>query len=548
MKKFWRILLIFLLAAGILAAVSYLIPPTAANLRSISVTDYIQYSLEDYTLAPQEAEQFIAALHGVKSDRLPDGIENVFDVVLHLRTSFPRRYSVYASSDHDIWLQRSGSQEYIRAENPEFFYTHKAFFSIYLYAEMPALHLAVQDEEIFPQVQGRWWQFLGGDGEWHEGRLPPLPGAGTQGVTTQVTQGDGSLVLRFITQENRPPVSPPLPAKSFLSITDPSGESLFDGYFDLNDGLLPHFLQNGFYDCSLSLYWEDKAQLYRGGYEASFSLQVELPTVFEIPDTIVQGEMAAFYALHVPEGVMPVFKFDLDFKPRYYPFEDGYVTYLPTHYGTKPGEYRVTYGLEGGTQEEKTLILLPHEYHIQYLNVDPSIEASTRNDAAYEQFARYFPESRATSADERFYDESFLLPVAGRLTTEFGETRYVNNAPTSYRHSGLDIAAPAGTAILATNSGRVTLAMELILTGNTIVIDHGQGLFSIYYHMQKLLTEKGALVQRGQVIGEVGSTGFSTGPHLHFTVSYYDHNLEPGFFLAGEPITYQNAPRYLVRP
>ena len=535
MKKLWRIIFIFLLAAGALAAASFWFPPTVSALRFITVTDYLQNSREDYTLAEQETQQLIAALFGSGSDIPPDGIEAVFDIVLHLKTSFPRRYSVYASSDREIYLQRNGSKEYIRAENPDFFYTHRAFLSIYRYAEAPVVQLSVQDEEIFPRVQERFWQFLGGDGEWHAGRLPSLP-------ETQESRSLASPVNHLTLAAGL------LPAEAILSITDPSGESLFDGDFDFADGMLPTFSYNGLYNCTLSLYWEDEERLYRGGYEADFSFLVELPTVFETPDTVVQGEMAAFYALHVPEGVMPVFELDLDYKLRYYPFEDGYVTYLPTHYGTKPGEYRVTYGLEGGPMEESPLTLLPHKYHIQYLSIDPSIEASTRNDAAYEQFARYFPQSRATSAEDRYYSEPFLLPVAGRLTTEFGETRYVNNAPTSYRHSGLDIAAPAGTKILATNSGQVTLAMELILTGNTIVIDHGQGLFSIYYHMQKLLTEKGAYVERGQTIGEVGSTGFSTGPHLHFTVSYYDHNQEPGFFLAGEPITYENAPRYLTRP
>jgi murein DD-endopeptidase MepM/ murein hydrolase activator NlpD len=121
----------------------------------------------------------------------------------------------------------------------------------------------------------------------------------------------------------------------------------------------------------------------------------------------------------------------------------------------------------------------------------------------------------------------------------------VNDAPTSFRHSGLDIAAPTGTPIVATNNGRVTLSMDLILTGNTIVIDHGQGLFSVYYHMHERFVEEGHLVERGETIGTVGSTGFSTGPHLHFTMSYYRHNLEPGYFLVGEPITFENAHRYL---
>ena len=279
--------------------------------------------------------------------------------------------------------------------------------------------------------------------------------------------------------------------------------------------------------------------------QAGTVIVVKLLPVFELPDTVIQGELVAFYARHVPRGVMPVLELNIDQQLQYYPYADGYVAYMPTHYGTAPGEYRIAYGLEGEPLKESILTVKPRNFHIQHLTVDRNIVASTRNEAAYAQFSRYFPKARESSAAERYYDQPFLLPLSGRLTSEFGQTRYVNNAPTSSRHSGLDIAAPTGTPVSATNSGRVTLSMNLILTGNTIVIDHGQGLFSVYYHMHQLFVEEGELVERGKTIGSVGSTGFSTGPHLHFTMSYYDHNLEPGHFLVGEPITYRNAQRHL---
>ena len=109
--------------------------------------------------------------------------------------------------------------------------------------------------------------------------------------------------------------------------------------------------------------------------------------------------------------------------------------------------------------------------------------------------------------------------------------RYVNDSITSYRHSGLDIAIDRGTPIMATNSGVVNLAQQLILTGNTIVIDHGLGIFSTYFHMDSLNVENGQMVTKGDIIGTVGSTGFSTGPHLHWTMSYYRTNLDPYLFI-----------------
>lgn len=95
----------------------------------------------------------------------------------------------------------------------------------------------------------------------------------------------------------------------------------------------------------------------------------------------------------------------------------------------------------------------------------------------------------------------------------------------------MDIAAPRGTPIKATNTGKVELAMNLILTGNTIVIDHGLGVFSVYFHCDTLDVKEGQMVERGEEIATVGSTGFSTGPHLHWTMSIFDQNIEPEWII-----------------
>ncbi len=215
----------------------------------------------------------------------------------------------------------------------------------------------------------------------------------------------------------------------------------------------------------------------------------------------------------------------------------------------KPGAYPVTYGVKSkGTESTQNIELTAYNYHIQYLTVDAKTDKETRNDAAYVEYNKYYMPVRNQSEPSRYYTEGFLLPVKGRLTTEFGETRYVNDQPTSYRHLGLDIAAPEGTEVKAANRGKVVLARSFTLTGNTVMIDHGEGLFSVYHHMLKLSVQPGDIVERGQKIGEVGTTGFSTGAHLHFMISYYTMNLEPGYFLAGQPITYDNYQQFISNP
>lgn len=215
--------------------------------------------------------------------------------------------------------------------------------------------------------------------------------------------------------------------------------------------------------------------------------------------------------------------------------------YIPTNYHTSPGTHSLKLtDQRTGAVVTKNILVDSRDFRVQYLTIDPNIEASTRNEEAYAQYRKYFNPSREVSSPVKYYSEPFILPTKGRITTEFGETRTVNGAPTSYRHSGLDIAAPTNTDVLATNSGRVTLAMHLTLTGNSIVIDHGEGLFSVYFHLEKLFVSQGDMVERGQLIGGVGSTGFSTGPHLHFTMSHYSTNVEPGYLIYNQPVTKNN--------
>ena len=251
-----------------------------------------------------------------------------------------------------------------------------------------------------------------------------------------------------------------------------------------------------------------------------------------------QGDLLRLTAYHAdnPSKISLVQSLYSDFV--WYKDKDVFRGYIPTNYNTKPGVYSLKFNdTRSGLISTKYVEVFARDFRVQYLKVDPNIEASTRTEEANVEYRKYFNPSRDISSPVKYYSEPFMLPVKGRVTTEFGETRTVNGAPTSYRHAGIDIAAPLDTKISATNSGKVTLAMNLILTGNSIVIDHGEGLFSVYFHLESMNVAQGDMVERGQIIGTVGSTGFSTGPHLHFTMSYYRTNIEPGFIIFGKSIT-----------
>lgn len=132
----------------------------------------------------------------------------------------------------------------------------------------------------------------------------------------------------------------------------------------------------------------------------------------------------------------------------------------------------------------------------------------------------------SVSSDDWLGEGAFILPLEGRPSNNFGKRRIFNNVPRS-PHSGQDIGAPAGTPVAASNSGRVVLSKALYFSGNTVIIDHGLGVFTYYCHFSEILVKRGDRVSRGDLIGRVGATGRVTGPHLHWSVRIAGSRVDP---------------------
>lgn len=127
---------------------------------------------------------------------------------------------------------------------------------------------------------------------------------------------------------------------------------------------------------------------------------------------------------------------------------------------------------------------------------------------------------------EKLWKGRFLQPVPGEISTPFGLRRVINNQNKS-PHSGVDLRAAKGTPVLAANAGTVVLVDDLFFSGKSAVLDHGQGIYSMYFHLSEILVREGERIGKGEVLGEVGSTGRSTGPHLHWGVRVGGARVDP---------------------
>jgi murein DD-endopeptidase MepM/ murein hydrolase activator NlpD len=162
-----------------------------------------------------------------------------------------------------------------------------------------------------------------------------------------------------------------------------------------------------------------------------------------------------------------------------------------------------------------TVMVAPNPHPVQVLQIAPSVLAVSTPDGR-ELEARTLADAFGAVPPDPRWREAFSLPIVGRGTSGFGLPRRYGPGGNVSFHLGVDIAAPEGTPIHATNDGIVLVAGFYPIKGGLVVLDHGFGVTSLYFHQSRLAVEVGAEVARGDVIGYVGSTGLSTGPHLHW--------------------------------
>ena len=206
--------------------------------------------------------------------------------------------------------------------------------------------------------------------------------------------------------------------------------------------------------------------------------------------------------------------------------------------------YYLLYGIPYGSKIGKTSLKIKNDseyfninfdikkrdFKTQHIRVAKKYTEPNKND-----FERIKNErARKLKAKSFWYendiDLNFILPVEGIITGEFGTRRFYNDKEGRF-HNGIDIAAKKGTLISAPSSGKVVLTGNYYYNGKFVYLDHGKGLKSVFIHLDEILVKDGQLVKKGEFIGKIGSTGVSTGPHLHWSITLNNVYINPLMFM-----------------
>lgn len=202
-----------------------------------------------------------------------------------------------------------------------------------------------------------------------------------------------------------------------------------------------------------------------------------------------------------------------------------------------PGAHLLEVDYGDGRQAHLRFTVASKEYEVQRL----TIKDTRKVEPNAEDLRRIRAEaSRITKALSQYSDQpdvvtDFQWPTDGPTSSPFGLRRFFNDQPRK-PHSGLDIAAPEGAPIIAPAAGRVIDTGDFFFNGNTVFLDHGQGLITMYCHMSRIDVQPGDVLKTGDRIGNVGKTGRATGPHLHWGVSLNDARVDPLLFLPPAPL------------
>jgi hypothetical protein len=251
------------------------------------------------------------------------------------------------------------------------------------------------------------------------------------------------------------------------------------------------------------------------------------------PSALRQGDVAMIVVTGAASA--PEMDGSVAGRPLFF-FPDGYASLIGIDLETKPGRlpWRVGFVDGGGAPHHASgrITVKSRSFPVQRLTLPKGmVDLSPDNERRAEAEAVRLRALYDTITSVRLWRGRFTSPIASHVKSEgFGFRRIINGKPRS-PHSGVDFAAPAGTLVVASNGGRVALVAEHFFGGRLVALDHGEGLYTLYMHLERIDVTEGALVERGAIIGAVGSTGRATGPHLHWSAQLRRARIDPDALL-----------------
>lgn len=208
---------------------------------------------------------------------------------------------------------------------------------------------------------------------------------------------------------------------------------------------------------------------------------------------------------------------------------------LPIDYEEKIAKKNIEIFYKENNKQKSKIVTLDIKdalYHKERLQVDGSKIILNEKDKA--RSSKEYAEAMKiynTSTPKTLISSKFIVPLESKITSDFGGARVYNNMLKSY-HGGTDFRAAVGTPIVAANDGEVVLAKDRFYSGMSVLIDHGHGIYTCYFHMSKFDVKEGEKVKKGDVLGLSGDSGRVSGPHLHFGIRVSGKQVDPLHFIA----------------
>ena len=254
----------------------------------------------------------------------------------------------------------------------------------------------------------------------------------------------------------------------------------------------------------------------------------KIPNIEIFPDKILQGDACYIKISDIPNTSDASVIFDnnnisLDYDNS----SKSYIGFIGINQNTEPGERNVQILFNSKKNINKKINIQKKDFQIQHLTLP-----KTKVDLSDKDLKRHNKEKKIVaglfknSKELKLYNSKFIKPIDNKISTPFGVKRFMNKKPKN-SHSGIDLKAKMNEQIKSINKGVVVFTGNHFFSGNSIYIDHGLGIVSMYFHLSEIKVKAGDEVEIGDVIGLVGSTGRSTGPHLHWGVRVNNIRVNP---------------------